>query len=467
MISYTQELKEEWSILKGRIPFLRDTGEEKEYKATLQDILKRAIKAGKFSSRLGDRHALSMIAYEAGEEIYKDSDFYPRTEIDELDILAYYPVPTDYFTGRDDYLKKLHERLSESPGKQKLLAICGMGGIGKTQLALRYLKYHAEEFDYVFLVRAGSQWDLDEGRRRIAEFLNLSGLDNPEGIKENLKKWLSSHHNWLLIFDDADNVEWVMDSLPSDHDGKIIVTTRKNIFGEPFQSFALSGMENEDSVLFLLRRAGIIDKNSQLSDLESTDSYKTVRKIANLLDGYPLAIEQAGAYISKESSDELSHKEIMEAYFQAIKNTGISNMLAFGGEDIRHASATATINLSLEKIGNNKDATNLIEACAFLSTSPIPVSLFIKGKSFIRDEFSRIDSEDWVDLVSKYAGKNSLLYFDPGHRVFSMHIVVQRIVLEKIHTDRKKYWIELLLRIINNEFPSFRDPDWREFICNP
>jgi signal recognition particle GTPase len=116
-----------------------------------------------------------------------------------------------FFTGREDILKNLHTTLTE--GKTATLtqpqAISGLGGIGKTQVAIEYAYWYGYEYRAVLWVKADSREAL------ISDFVSIADpLDLPEKNEQDqnravnaVKRWLQKHGNWLLILDNVEDLE--------------------------------------------------------------------------------------------------------------------------------------------------------------------------------------------------------------------------------------------------------------------
>jgi len=142
------------------------------------------------------------------------------------------PFPRNqFFTGREDILKHLHDTLAK--GKTAALtqppqAISGLGGIGKTQTAVEYAYRYGDEYQYVFWVQSEKREELNSGFVAIAELLNLPEKNAKDQSKTvaAVKRWLQEHTGWLLILDNADDLEMAKEFIPSASKGCILLTTR-------------------------------------------------------------------------------------------------------------------------------------------------------------------------------------------------------------------------------------------------
>jgi predicted ATP-dependent serine protease len=117
-----------------------------------------------------------------------------------------------FFTGRDEVLSHLHTALAATSkaALTPLQAISGLGGIGKTQTAIEYAYRYRDDYQHVLWVRAETHETLVADLIAIAELLNLpekSRQDQRITIKA-VKRWLETHSEWLLIFDNATTLRW-------------------------------------------------------------------------------------------------------------------------------------------------------------------------------------------------------------------------------------------------------------------
>src|SRR5439155_9411252 len=141
----------------------------------------------------------------------------------------------------------------------------------------------------------------------LARLLNLPERDAQEQqlVVHALKQWFETHSGWLLIFDNADDLAMVRDYLPEGSQGHTLLTTRAQAMGGLALKIELDIMEAEEGAQFLLRRAGIIAQDAPLDGASTTERALAI-DIVRAMDGIPLALDQAGAYI-EEPDESLSH----------------------------------------------------------------------------------------------------------------------------------------------------------------
>jgi len=176
-----------------------------------------------------------------------------------------------------------------------IVVLIGMGGAGKTQLALEYCRRMRDErrFRAIFWLDASSRNTLYSSMETAAKQLLPDREFGTRDaavvlVKDVLSSW---SERWLLVFDNLDNPEDLADILsffPASHCGSILITSRLAGSKELGQSIELDRMEKEEGLQLLLRSSG-----------GDTDEVDAAEEILSLLGNLPLAIDQARAYISK------------------------------------------------------------------------------------------------------------------------------------------------------------------------
>lgn len=130
--------------------------------------------------------------------------------------------------------------------------------------------------------------------------LSLAETQDQKLAVNAVKYWLSSHEGWLLILDNADDLAMVREFIPSGKNGHVLLTTRARAVGAIARLVEVQEMGIEEGALFLLRRARYVAEDASL-DAADEDDRARAKEIAAQLDGLPLALDQAGAYIEKTS----------------------------------------------------------------------------------------------------------------------------------------------------------------------
>lgn len=166
------------------------------------------------------------------------------------------------FVGRKSEIDEMGEAFKSGDQTQKTrrLVLGGMGGIGKTQLAISYAHRNFQEYSSVFWLNATTEATLKDSLRKMAELIfdvPASELQEGEVVLTRTHQWLSDSKNveWLLIFDNYDNPnEFKIDTyFPSVSHGSIIITTRRPdlVAG---RKMVLRPLQNAEESLEILQR---------------------------------------------------------------------------------------------------------------------------------------------------------------------------------------------------------------------
>ncbi|MFL5706157.1 MAG: NB-ARC domain-containing protein [Ktedonobacteraceae bacterium] len=216
-----------------------------------------------------------------------------------------------FFTGREDLLTRLHKRLGTTGAAAltQAQAISGLGGIGKTQTAVDYAYRFREEYAYVLWVQAASRDTLITDFVTIANLLGLPVQDEPDQIRvAAVKQWFSEHSGWLLILDNADDMSLICEFLPTTHDrGHILLTTRAQATGAIAEPVTVEKLGLEEGVQLLLRRARKVDQ-------AGAEDRLAARAIVEAMDGLPLALDQAGAYIEETQCSVSDYLQLYQTH---------------------------------------------------------------------------------------------------------------------------------------------------------
>src|SRR5450755_2782500 len=232
-----------------------------------------------------------------------------------------------YFTGRDELLDRLNQQLSSEVQEHGTAmrraaltqpqAIKGLGGIGKTQIAVEYA-YRSREHDlytHTLWVNAASKEALFTSFVALAELLPAFPAKeetDQRKLVEAIKRWLEQcQHRWLLVFDNADDIALVGTYLPKLGNGSILLTTRANAVGSLATSVEVETMGFVEGTHLLLRRA---QRFEQASDEEINQA----GNIVVALDHFPLALDQAGAYIEETQCGFTEYLEVYRNHRDAL-----------------------------------------------------------------------------------------------------------------------------------------------------
>lgn len=368
-----------------------------------------------------------------------------------------------YFTGREVVLEHVQKMLSTD--KVTALtqpwtppqALSGLGGIGKTQIAVEYAHRFRNTYHCVFWMSAASRETL------IADFVVLAGLLNlPQKQEQDqmsrvaeVKKWLDAHDQWLLIFDNADDLEMAYEFLPTGGTGYILLTTRAQATGSVAQSIEVEKMERQEGTLLLLRRARVLPVGVPLDQTPEKERAKA-EEIVLAMDGLPLALDQAGAYI-EETRCSLS--EYLDRYRQREFNL----LHRRGGLGSAHPDPVATTwFLSFEQVEQQSGmAADLLRFCAFLFADTIPEEMIVAGATQLGPLLTPlVTDQTLLDDAIAVLRRFSLVRRNSNEEVLFLHRLVQVVLRGSMNEQTQHEWAKRTVRAINQAFPSGEFSTW-------
>jgi len=364
-----------------------------------------------------------------------------------------------HFTGRDELFARLHqhleltEQIDPITARRAVLtqpqAIKGLGGIGKTQIAVEYA-YRSRElgrYIHTLWINAASEEALITSFTTLAELLPSFSAKNETDqhkLVEAIKHWLEQcKQRWLLIFDNADNVSMVRKYLPQQGNGSILLTTRADAVGSLAMPVVVEKMGFIEGVQLLLRRA-------QRFEHASEEDMNEAGNIVIALDHFPLALDQAGAYIEETGCSLIDY---LQAY-----QTHRKELLARRGlqqTDYPHA-ITTTWSLSFQKIEQaNPAAAELLRLCAFLAPDTIPEELIRYGAKYwgISLQKAVVDLFTFNQVIEELL-KFSLVKRLAETHMLSIHRLVQAVQLDMMEPAVQSQWAERVVRAVNDVFPG-------------
>lgn len=365
-----------------------------------------------------------------------------------------------FFTGREHILTRLHDTLTSdrAAALMQTQAISGLGGIGKTQTAVEYAYRYQKDYQAILWARADSRELLVSDFVRIADLLKLPEKDEQDQsrVVKALKRWLESSDDWLLILDNVDDLSLASDFLPDRSRGHTLLTTREQVTGAIAQRIELETMEPQEGALFLLRRAQIIARDAPPDTVASTD-WARAREIARAMDGLPLALDQAGAYIDETACG-------LSGYLERYRKRRGKLLSLRGKSASDHLDPIATTwSLSFEKVQKaNPAAAELLRFCAFLHPDAIPEEIISHAASefgpvlgFVADDLIELDA------VIGELRRFSLLRRNPETQTITIHRLVQEVLKDGMDEQTQRQWGERAVRTVNHVFPEVKFEMWQ------
>jgi tetratricopeptide (TPR) repeat protein len=364
-----------------------------------------------------------------------------------------------FFTGQEEVLARLTSTLhkEQKTALSHPQAIAGLGGIGKTQVALEYAYRHRQDYHAIL-------WSLADTREAlITTFVNIATLlDLPEKNAQNqmvtveaVKRWLAGRSKWLLVLDNADDISIVKEFIPSAFQGHLLVTTRAQVTGALAHKIEVEVMRPDTGALLLLRRAGLIASDASL-DQVSLDDQALAQKLAQEMGGLPLALDQAGAYVEEMQCDLWEYLHLYQKHRAALLT--IRGELSPGHPE----SVATTWSLSFQKVEEkNPAAAELLRLCAYLAPDAIPEEIFKHGASFLGDILAPVAADAF--LLSQAIGvlhAYSLVKRDPKGQTLSIHRLVQAVLQDTMAGTEQELWIQRVIAAMDTVFPKAEYKTW-------
>ncbi len=364
------------------------------------------------------------------------------------------PYPRNpFFTGREDLLDQLTRELQKGyvTALSQPQAVSGMGGVGKTQLAIEYAYRHRGHYQAVLWARAESQEALTTSFVALAEALRL-----PESCQQDaaitvqaVLSWLNRKTDWLLILDSADDLDLVRELLPSMPLGHVLLTTRAQAMGRLARKIEVETFTPEQGACFLLQRATILAQDAPLEQASSQDR-ELALQITQELGGLPLALDQAGAYMEETGCS-------LTGYLQLYQCPQTALLKRRGGRTSDHEEPVGTTwLLAFARLeSTHPAAADLLRICAFLAPAAIPEGLLTAGASHLGEQLALVAAEPLLlNAAIESLRAYSLLSRDSQTSTLSVHPLVQKVVRDALPTEKQTEWKQRAVTIVNATFPG-------------
>lgn len=376
-------------------------------------------------------YTLSLVAKALGVEL-KDIIRYPLR-------IWNGPHQNPNFVGRRSLLDDLW-RVFKS-GESPIVTLHGLGGVGKTQLAVEYVYQNANEYELAWWVHSEEPATLAADYAALARELNLPEKDDREQrtIVESVKRWLQQKTGWLLIFDNANVPDDVRNYIPSGSSGHVLITSRNPNWGSMATPICVGVLNREEAVEFLMNRT-------------NQNDHASMNELAEELGDLPLALEQAAAYIEQTG-------KLLNDYLNLVRIRR-KELWEVAKPPLDYPDTVATTwKLAMEKIREEcPAAAELLILCAFLAPNDIPLKLFSDGAQYLpnslaamaKDELNR---DDAIGALRRYS------LIERKDETLSVHRLVQAVTRDGLTKEEQQSWSKIALQFINGVFPFKSDDE--------
>jgi tetratricopeptide (TPR) repeat protein len=366
----------------------------------------------------------------------------------------YWNIPyqrNPFFTGRDTILCQMYRILHYQ--KDTLVShsctLSGLGGIGKTQTSIEYAYRYANDYSAVFWIESQTYERIISSFITIANMLNLpeKKLQEHSHVVDAVIHWLNKHVQWLLIFDNVEDIALVKQFLPATLRGSLLFTSRRQAFELTTLVLTLGPLTLEEGMHFLLHRARLLDATISPDQLTQMDT-ETIREIVSTMDGFPLALDQVGSYIE---ATHCSPSDYLQMYQ--------TSQLYLLSEREHHAdhptSVTRTFTLIFEQLKRTPEAVELLTVCAFLAPEAIPESFIREGAGYLGSTIEGL----FINPLAFYATIKVLLTYsliqrNADKQTITVHRLVQTVLKGYLSKTVQYVWATRLILAMIHLFPS-------------
>jgi tetratricopeptide (TPR) repeat protein len=337
------------------------------------------------------------------------------------------------FTGREELLVQLRAGITTEVTAVVPHALHGLGGVGKTQVAIEYAWRHRSEYDVVWWIPADQPVLVRSSLAALAPHLGLppataTGIEDAATAVLNALQRGEPHANWLLIFDNADQPEDINDLVPRGP-GHVLITSRNHRWQGVVDTVAVDVFSRTESAEFLTKRL----KAVSVADAE---------RLAQELGDLPLALEQAGALQTETGMSVDEYLRLLEEQ--------TSRLLAESKPSEYGVSMTAAWALSVSQLTDKlPEAVELLRCCAFFGPEPIPRDVFQQRGGSRDSKLSRILSDPiLLARALRELGRFALARIDSPGRTIQVHRLIQALLRDELSTedqDRFRHEVHMLL----------------------
>ncbi|MGY1703718.1 FxSxx-COOH system tetratricopeptide repeat protein [Geodermatophilus sp. SYSU D00697] len=345
------------------------------------------------------------------------------------------PPRNPRFSGRDGLLAEVRRRLRAGEGTLVVEALYGLGGVGKTQLAIEYAHRFASDYDLMWWIDAEQPVLIPDQLSGLAARLALPAGGTVAETVERLLAELRGRDRWLLVFDNAERPGDIADYRPGGG-GHLLITSRSPGWGALGGRLEVDVLARPETVALL--RARIPALSEELANALATE-----------LGDLPLAAAQAAGY--------LEQTELPPADYLRRFRTRRASLLARGEVVGYSGRIDTTWALSLERLsGEDPAAVQLLRLAAFLAPEPIPLCLFAEHADLLDEPLrsTAANADDLADTVGALVGYSLARRHPDG---FQVHRLVQAVIRHQMAPDQQQATAERVVALLAAAAPD--DPE--------
>src|SRR5512144_1575110 len=342
------------------------------------------------------------------------------------------PPRSPHFVGRAEMLSELRARLRGGEHAMIVQALHGLGGVGKTQLAIEYAHRFAADYELVWWLDADQPALIGGQFAALAEPLGLPTRESVPRAVDRVRDELRRRSSWLLIFDNAQRPQDLLEYQPGGV-GHALVTSRYPGWGGLGGRLEVDVLARSETVALLHRRLPELDE--ELAD-----------KLAAELGDLPLAAAQAAGYLESTGLPPVDYLRRFRTRRDSLLARG--DVVGYGGR------LDTAWSLSLDRLAQDSPAAvQLLQLAAFLAPEPIPLRLLTQHAELLDERLRTVAKDpdaldDLVGLIVEFS-----LARRQADRI-QLHRLVQAAIRHQLAPSQQQAGLARVLALLAAAHPG-------------
>ncbi|NRQ33605.1 tetratricopeptide repeat protein [Nonomuraea sp. NN258] len=361
------------------------------------------------------------------------------------------PPRNPNFTGREDLMARIRAGISAVTAVVATpQTLQGLGGVGKTQLAIEYAWQFRSHYDLVWWIRADQPILVPSTLASLAQRLdlppaNVTGVEQAAKAVQRVLESGTPYRRWLIIFDNAEEPEFLKDYIPRGP-GHVLITSRNSRWSDYGNAVEVDVFKREESVAFLRKRLG--------AGLSESDADLLAEKLGDL----PLALDQAAALQRRTLMSPEEYITLLE------QETG--RLLSLEKAPAYPYSMTAAWRVSVSQLEDQiPEAVEVLRCAAFFGPEPFPRDVFRWAGEFTGRLKPILSDPILLTRVISALERFALVKVEPVSRTIQVHRLNQALLRDELSEPDRRALRHEVHMLLAGSAPG--DPDdtnlWNRF----
>ncbi|WP_066376503.1 FxSxx-COOH system tetratricopeptide repeat protein [Herbidospora mongoliensis] len=332
---------------------------------------------------------------------------------------------TAVFVGREQVLRQMRDVLTATPSARTVItqaaAVHGLGGVGKSELALQYAAAHRQEYRLVWWVEADTPAQIEASLADVARAL-CAGAHSVAAAQATIEEaagwamaWLSGHTGWLLIFDNVEHADDVRRYLGRLAGGHVLITTRR---AGGWSALGCAAIDVD-----VLAPAAATELLAGLIGPDIRAEEEDLAGLAEDLGFLPLALRQAGAFIAATPGMSITDYRTL-----LLEEPGEVYAAAAPGSDAERVIAKIWTITCAQIAEASPLAPRLLALLACYAPDDLPITVLHQ-----LPDTSKLRIGTALGVLASY----SMIAISPGRDAVSVHRLVQAVTLTSLTDDQR------------------------------